>query len=141
MEEKEYELTPFNIEDFTLIEIHGIELNVDPAEYGWAEHKPETYHRLIGVVKYNNTILDSQIILHEDYLNSIMKNRELKINHITDNAIYVSLTENSGQQNINLSCNGIYAGDYELMNYESEADFEESDEENHTFYLLGMREY
>ena len=102
----------------------GIELNIDPENYGILDNEDYLY-AIIGEFLYKDLLVDGKIILKEFQINEILQKSNVKINKILKNQIYFNNTENLN--NIELNVNHISTENFE-------EDSEDDDEE--IFMLL-----
>ena len=112
------------VNKLTIYSILGIELNIDPENYGILDNEDYLY-AIIGEFLYKDLLVDGKIILKEFQINEILQKSNVKINKILKNQIYFNNTENLN--NIELNVNHISTENFE-------EDSEDDDEE--IFMLL-----
>lgn len=133
---------PFNkLIEFSIIAIHGIELSVDPSDYGWHEFEGGNYHRLVAEFILGGEELSGQAIVHEDKLLPFLNEKSVTIDRINDNTLYFGMNDQKQLDALRSTIFiGVYAGDFEINNHPNMEEYLDSMAENHTFYLLGIEE-
>jgi hypothetical protein len=126
MPEEQLEYEPHG--KLIIFSIEGLEMNIVPESYGVTEYPEQSYHRLMGEFFYRGLLLDCQLIMSEQRVDTLLQTLKISINKIINGILYFTpLNENQMNKIKNNSFDVKCFGDYNLSDVED-------DEENYTFY-------